>query len=53
MMMILVSNLGYDPCLQLCVQFVFGSRVAVCDLAMVVFHDDRRGWLYRLWPISR
>jgi hypothetical protein len=43
-----VSNLGEDPRhMWLCVRCSFGRQGAVCALAAVVFHDGRRGCLYR------
>jgi hypothetical protein len=30
-----------------CVQLMWVSRVVVCALTMVMFHDGRQGWLYR------
>ena len=48
MTMMLVGNLDEDPRLQRCVcSLPLVARVAVCALAMVVFHDGRRGCLYR------
>jgi hypothetical protein len=48
MMMTSASNLDDDACLQWCVcGLCLVARVAVCALAMVVFHDGRRGRLYR------
>jgi hypothetical protein len=46
MTMTLADNLDVDARLQWCV-FAFGSWVARYALAMVVFHDGRRGCLYR------
>jgi hypothetical protein len=42
------DNLDDDACLQWCVyDLCFVARVAVCALAMVMYHDGRRGCLYR------
>jgi hypothetical protein len=49
-----VNNLDDDPRLHWCVcSLRLVARMAVCALAMVVFHDDRRGCLYGFRSVSR
>jgi hypothetical protein len=48
MTMMLADNLNVDALLEWCVcSLRLVARVAVCALAMVVFHGDRRGCSYR------
>jgi hypothetical protein len=52
MTMTLADNLDVDTRLQWCVcSLRLVARVARCVLAMVVFHDGRRGYLYRFLAV--
>jgi hypothetical protein len=55
MMMTPAGNLDDDLCLERCVWGLrLLARMAACALATIVFHDSRRGYLYRVfWSVFR